>query len=328
MLKTAAVAIFTAISLLGPALADSPATPEDVKATKYRSMQIDGLIVAYREAGPPKAPTVLLLHGFPSSSRMYQRLFPLLSDRYHFPLLSDRYHLIAPDYVGFGHSDAPDPSHFDYTFDHLADIVAKMVSRMGLTHYALFMQDYGAPIGFRLALRRPEAVDAMIIQNAVAHEQGLGPLWASRRAFWADRAANEAKLRASFLSLETTKARHVGSSPRPELYDPDSWTDEFAFLSRPGQADIQTELFYDYRNNVASYPAWQAYLRQRQPPTLVLWGKYDPSFAAAGAAAYAADVPKAQIHLLEAGHFAMDEDLEGVAKLTREFLDGLRLGGG
>src|SRR5271156_946688 len=165
MLKTAAVAIFTAISLLGSALADSPAPPDDVKATKYRSMQIDGLTVAYREAGPPEAPTVLLLHGFPSSSRMYQRLLPLLSDRYH---------LVAPDYVGFGHSDAPDPSHFDYTFDHLADIVAKMVSQMGLTHYTLFMQDYGGPIGFRLALRRPEAVDAMIIQNAVAHEQGWG----------------------------------------------------------------------------------------------------------------------------------------------------------
>ncbi|MFZ0210173.1 MAG: alpha/beta hydrolase, partial [Roseiarcus sp.] len=269
MLKTAAVAIFTAISLIAPALADSPAPADDVKATKYRSMQIDGLSVAYREAGPPEAPTVLLLHGFPSSSRMYQRLFPLLSDRYH---------LVAPDYVGFGHSDAPDPSHFDYTFDHLADIVAKMVGQMGLTHYVLFMQDYGGPIGFRLALRRPEAVDAMIIQNAVAHEQGLGPLWAARRAFWADRAANEAKLRASFLSFEATKSRHLGGSPRPELYDPDAWTDEFAFLERPGEADIQTELFYDYRNNVASYPAWQAYLRQRQPPTLVLWGKYDPSF--------------------------------------------------
>ena len=319
MLKMAAAVFFTAISLLGSALADLPAPSDDVKATKYRSMQIDGLSVAYREAGPPEAPTVLLLHGFPSSSRMYQRLFPLLSDRYH---------LVAPDYVGFGHSDAPDPSHFDYTFDHLAEIVAKMVSQMGLTHYTLFMQDYGGPIGFRLALRKPEAVDAMIIQNAVAHEQGLGPVWAARRAFWADRAANEAKLRASFLSFEATKSRHLGGSPRPELYDPDAWTDEFAFLERPGEADIQTELFYDYRNNVASYPAWQAYLRQRRPPTLVLWGKYDPSFAVAGAAAYAADVPKAQIHLLEAGHFAMDEDLEGVARLTREFLDGLRLGGG
>jgi pimeloyl-ACP methyl ester carboxylesterase len=319
MLKTAVAPMFAAVSVLGPALAESRAAPDDVRATKYRSMQIDGLNVAYREAGPPEAPTVLLLHGFPSSSRMYQRLFLLLSDRYH---------LVAPDYVGFGHSDAPDPSYFDYTFDHLAEIVAKMVGRMGVTHYTLFMQDYGGPIGFRLALAKPAAVDAMIIQNAVAHEQGLGPLWARRRAFWADRAANEAELRAGFLSFETTKARHLGGTPRPELYDPDAWTDEFAFLNRPGQADIQTELFYDYRNNVASYPAWQAYLRQRQPATPVLWGKYDPSFAVAEAAAYAADLPKAQIHVLDAGHFAMDEDLEGVAKLTREFLDGLRLGGG
>jgi pimeloyl-ACP methyl ester carboxylesterase len=319
MLKTAVAAMLAAVSVLGPALAESQAAPDDFRATKYRSMQIDGLTVAYREAGPPEAPTVLLLHGFPSSSRMYQRLFPLLSDSYH---------LVAPDYVGFGHSDAPDPAHFDYTFDHLVEIVAKMVGQMGVTHYTLFMQDYGGPVGFRLALAKPEAVDAIIIQNAVAHEQGLGPLWAARRAFWADRAANEGKLRASFLSFETTKARHVGGSPRPELYDTDAWTDEFAFLNRPGEADIQTELFYDYRNNVASYPAWQAYLRQRQPPTLVLWGKYDPSFVLAGAAAYAADVPKAQIHVLDAGHFAMDEDLASVAKLTREFLDGLRLGGG
>ena len=311
MLKTAAVTIFTAISLLASALADSPAAPDDVKATKYRSMQIDGLAVAYREAGPPDAPTVLLLHGFPSSSRMYQRLFPLLSDRYH---------LVAPDYVGFGHSDAPDPSHFDYTFDHLADIVAKMVSQMGLTHYILFMQDYGGPIGFRLALRKPEAVDAMIVQNAVAHNEGLGEIWKPRRAFWADRAANEAAFRANFLSLDTTRTRHLGDDPSPELYDPDLWTDEFAFLSTPGQADIQTDLFYDYRTNVESYPKWQAWMHERQPRLLVVWGKHDPSFDISEPEHYRKDVPDAQVHVLDAGHFALDTKADAIAALVRDFM--------
>jgi pimeloyl-ACP methyl ester carboxylesterase len=236
--------------------------------TTYHSIPIDGVQVFYREAGPAEAPVILLLHGFPSSSRMYAALMPLLADRYH---------LIAPDYPGFGHSGAPDPQAFAYTFDRLAEIMDALMGALNLRRYVLFMQDYGGPVGFRLALAHPERVRALVIQNAVAHEEGLGPLWETLRAFWQDRAAYEDKLRANFTSLKATKQRHLGTSPHPERYDPDSWTDEYAFLSRPSQAAIQSDLFYDYRTNVESYPKRQAYLRERQPPTLVLWGKYDIS---------------------------------------------------
>jgi len=185
------------------------------------------------------------------------------------------------------------------------------------------VQDYGGPVGFRLALAHPERVAALIVQNAVAHEEGLGPLWDTRKAFWRDRATHEAALRANLLSFDATRLRHVGKSPRPERYDPDSWHDEFAFLSRPGQIDIQTELFYDYRTNVERYPQWQRYLREQQPPTLVLWGKYDPSFAVEGAHAYQRDVPGAEVHLLEGGHFVLDEACDEVALRMERFLSGV-----
>src|SRR5450432_130587 len=271
----------------------------------YRSVSVDGISIFYREAGRPDAPTILLLHGFPSSSRMYE---PLLSR------LSDHYHLIAPDYPGFGHSDAPDPASFSYTFDHLAAIVDRFTQAVGLTKYTLYLQDYGGPIGFRLATAHPERLQALIVQNAVAHEDGLGPLWATRRAFWADRAAHEAALRANLISFQATRQRHLGSDPDTTRYDPDLWTDESAFLSRPHQDQIQSDLFFDYRTNVASYPAWQAWLRRRQPPTLVLWGKYDPSFQVAEAAAYKRDLPNAEVHVLDAGHFALDTDAEVIAQ--------------
>ena len=246
--------------------------------SRYHTVDIGGLNIFYREAGPSNAPTVLLLHGFPSSSRMWE---PLL------PLLADKYHLIAPDYPGFGNSDAPSPSGFTYTFDNLASVVDELTVKLGITNYVLFMQDYGGPVGFRLALAHPERISAIIIQNAVSHEQGLSPLWDARRKYWADPVHELEALKANFTSLEATRQRHIGSSPRPERYDPDTWTDEYAFLSRPGQADIQATLFLDYRTNVASYPRWQKWLRETRPPTLVVWGKYDPSFAVAGAKAYA-----------------------------------------
>lgn len=279
--------------------------------TDYRTVTVDGLSIFYREAGPRDAPTILLLHGFPSSSRMYEPLFGRLADRYH---------LVAPDYPGFGHSDAPAPAAFAYTFDHLAAVMDGFVQALGLTRYVLFVQDYGGPVGFRLALAHPERVLALVVQNAVAHDAGLGPLWDARRAYWADRAGKEVVLRANFLSLDATRARHVGSSPHPERYDPDLWTDEFAFLGRPGQIEIQSDLFYDYRTNVASYPAWQAWLRAHRPATLVLWGRYDPSFAVAGAEAYRHDLPDAEIHLLDTGHFGLDEAPDEIAVLTRRFL--------
>ena len=291
------------------------ATRRDLRSTRqsivYRSIVIEGLEIFYREAGSADAPTVLLLHGFPSSSRMWE---PLL------PLLADRYHLIAPDYPGFGHSSAPSTSEFAYTFDRLAQIVDALVSKLGIARYVLFLQDYGGPVGFRLALSHPERVRGIIIQNAVSHEQGLSSLWDARRRYWADPAGELENLKANFTSLEATRLRHIGTSPHPERYDPDSWSDEYAFLSRPGQTDIQAKLFFDYRSNVASYPRWQKWLREAQPPLLVIWGKYDPSFTVAGATAYTDDVPDAEVHLLEAGHFALDEATDEVAGLVRRFL--------
>lgn len=272
---------------------------------------VAGLSLFYREAGPKDAPTLLLLHGLPSSSRMFQ---PLLTR------LADAYHLVAPDYPGYGHSDWPDPQTFAYTFDHLAAVMADFAIALGLSAYTLYMQDYGGPVGFRMALAHPERVQALIVQDAVAHDEGLGANWAARRAFWADRAANEAALRQNLLSLATTKTRHIGDDPHPELYDPDLWTDEYAFLNAPGQAQIQSDLFYDYRANVAAYPQWQTWMRERRPRLLVLWGRYDLSFDRGEPERYRRDVPGAEVHVLDAGHFALDTKADEIAELVRGFL--------
>ena len=278
---------------------------------RYRSLDVGGLSIFYREAGPPGAPVLLLLHGLPSSSRMYE---PLLTR------LSDRFRLIAPDYPGFGHSASPAPEDFSYTFDHLAEVMIQFTERLELSRYSLFMQDYGGPVGFRMTTVHPERVTLLIVQNAVAHDTGLGQAWRARRAFWADRATHEPAMRQSLLSLEATRRRHVGHDPDVERYDPDLWTDEFAFLSRPGQAEIQSELFYDYRNNVAAYPRWQDWMRKAQPRLLVLWGEYDPSFDISEPEAYRQDVPDAEIHVLEAGHFALDTAADQIATHVRDFL--------
>jgi pimeloyl-ACP methyl ester carboxylesterase len=279
--------------------------------TRYRTTAIDRRSIFYREAGPKDAPTLLLLHGLPSSSRMFEPLFTRLSDHYH---------LVAPDYPGFGHSDWPDSKKFAYTFDHIAEIMKRFTEALGLSRYALYMQDYGGPVGFRMALADPERIEALIVQNAVAHNEGLGELWKPRRAFWADRAANESTMRANLLSLAAARTRHVGHDPDVERYDPDLWTDEFAFLSQPGQADIQADLFYDYRTNVEAYPKWQGWMREKQPRLLVVWGKHDPSFDISEPEAYRRDVPTAQIHLLDAGHFALDTAADEIAALVRGFV--------
>jgi len=277
----------------------------------YRTVTVDGLSIFYREAGPKDAPTILLLHGLPSSSRMFE---PLLSR------LAEQYHLVAPDYPGFGHSDAPPPDQFAYTFDHIAQVTTDFTQALGLTKYTLYMQDYGGPVGFRMALAHPNRVDSLIVQDAVAHNEGLGANWATRRAFWADRGSHESALRTNLLSLATTRTRHVGSDPNPEKYDPDLWTDEFAFLNKPGQAEIQSDLFYDYRRNVDAYPRWQAWLQKAQPRLMVLWGKYDLSFESSEPEAYRRDVPKAQVHILNAGHFALDTAADEIANLVRAFV--------
>ena len=277
----------------------------------YRTVEVDGLSIFYREAGPKDAPTILFLHGLPSSSRMFQ---PLLTR------LADNYHLVAPDYPGYGHSDWPNPKQFDYTFDHISSVMNDFTQTLGLSYYTLYMQDYGGPVGFRMALAHPERVQALIVQDAVAHNEGLGANWATRRAFWADRPANEEALRNNLLSLAVTKTRHVGDDPKSELYDPDLWTDEYAFLNTAGQAQIQSDLFYDYRTNVDAYPKWQAWLQKTQPKLLVLWGKHDLSFDPGEPERYRKDVPNAAVHLLDAGHFALDTKAYEIAALVREFM--------
>jgi pimeloyl-ACP methyl ester carboxylesterase len=283
--------------------------------TSYRTVQIDGHSIFYREAGPKDAPTILLLHGLPSSSRMFEPLFTRLSDRYH---------LVAPDYPGFGHSDWPDPKQFAYTFDHYAEIMNRFTETLGLSRFTLYMQDYGGPVGFRMALAHPDRVEALIVQDAVAHNEGLGANWATRRAFWADRSANEEALRKNLLSLATTKTRHIGDDSNIELYDPDLWTDEYAFINTPGQAQIQSDLFYDYRTNVEAYPKWQAWMREKQPRLMVIWGKHDLSFDLGEPERYRKDVPNAQVHVLDAGHFALDTAADEIAALVREFVSSLR----
>jgi pimeloyl-ACP methyl ester carboxylesterase len=277
----------------------------------YRTVKVDGLSIFYRETGPKDAPVILLLHGLPSSSRMFQ---PLLTR------LADSYHLVAPDYPGYGHSDWPDPKQFDYTFDHVASVMHDFTLALGLSRYTLYMQDYGGPVGFRMALAHPERVQALIVQDAVAHNEGLGANWATRRAFWADRQTNEEALRKNLLSMAATKTRHAGDDPNAELYDPDLWTDEYAFLNSPGQAQIQSDLFYDYRTNVENYPKWQAWMQKVQPSLLVIWGKHDLSFDPGEPERYRKDVPKAQVHVLDAGHFALDTKADEIAALVSQFM--------
>ena len=279
--------------------------------TFYRTIQVDGLSIFYREAGPKDAPTLLLLHGLPSSSRMFEPLFTQLSDRYH---------LIAPDYPGFGHSDWPDPKKFAYTFDHIAEVMNHFTVTVGLSKYSLYMQDYGGPVGFRMVLQNPERVESLIVQDAVAHNSGLGANWKTRRAFWADRPANEEALRVNLLSLATARSRHVGDDPNVERHDPDLWTDEYYFLNQPGQAEIQSDLFYDYRTNVENYPKWQAWMQQKQPRLLVIWGKYEASFDPSEPEAYRRDVPQAEVHIVDGGHFALDTAADEIAALIGQFM--------
>jgi pimeloyl-ACP methyl ester carboxylesterase len=284
-------------------------------ATRYQTVSIDGLNIFYRDGGPRDGPTLLLLHGLPSSSRMFEPLFARLTDHFR---------LVAPDYPGFGHSDWPDTKDFDYTFDRYAQVMQRFVATvLPASRYALYMQDYGGPVGFRLATAAPERVAALIVQNAVSHNEGLGRSWDVRRAYWRDREANETALRADLLSMAAARKRHVGSDPDACRYDPDLWTDEFRFLTQKGQSDIQSDLFYDYRSNVASYPKWQEWLRTTRPPTLVVWGKYDLSFDLSETEAYRRDAPQAEVHIVDGGHFALDTAADEVGFFVRRFLNGV-----
>ena len=274
--------------------------------TAYRTVDVDGVEVFYREAGEPTAQTLLLLHGFPTSSTQYQELI----DR-----LSDRFHLVAPDYPGFGYTEPLDGTS---TFARLAEVLDRFVHAVGLERYALYLFDFGAPVGFRLATRHPERVDALIIQNGNAYPAGIGPNLGGLAPYWQDRQAAEPAVRA-FLQLDATRSQYLEGVADPERVNPDLWTFDQHFLDLPGRDQVMLDLIYDYTSNVALYPTWQAYLREHQPPTLITWGANDRYFIADGARAYLADVPNAELHLLDTGHFALATHVDEIAELIAAF---------
>jgi pimeloyl-ACP methyl ester carboxylesterase len=281
-----------------------------VPTTTYRTVSVDGLKVFYREAGDPKAPVVLLLHGFPTSSHMYRELIPTLADRYH---------VVAPDLPGFGFTEAPDRTTFKYSFDHLAEVMERFTDALGLSRYALYVFDYGAPV-FRLAVRHPERVAALISQNGNAYEEGLSEGWNPIQAYWRDPSPKNRSALRAFLTPETTQWQYTHGAADPERLSPDAWTLDSALLARPGNDEIQLDLFGDYKSNVALYPKFQEYFRTKRPPFLAVWGKNDPFFLPAGAEAFRRDNPQAEIHLLDAGHFALESRGPEIAAIIRDFL--------
>lgn len=279
---------------------------------KYRTVEVDGLDIFYREAGPQDAPTILLLHGFPTSSHMFRNLIPKLADKYH---------VIAPDYPGFGNSSAPAVETFEYTFDHLAEVVEKFTEKVGAKRYSLYVMDYGAPIGFRLAVKHPERVDALIVQNGNAYEEGIdNEFWKPIKTYWAERTPEHADALRDFLTLDATKWQFTHGVRDAEAISPDNWGHVQPLLDRPGNQEIQLALFYSYGSNPPLYPEWQKYLREHQPPTLIAWGKNDQIFPPAGAYPYKRDLKNVEFHLLDTGHFVLEEEGAQVAHLIREFL--------
>lgn len=280
---------------------------------RYRTVEIDGLDVFYREAGPKDAPTVLLLHGFPTSSHMFRDLIPQLAEKYH---------VVAPDYPGYGLSSAPGVEEFDYTFDSLAEVVAKFIDRVGLDRYSLYLMDYGAPIGFRIAAAAPERVESLIIQNGNAYEEGIdNPFWAPIKEYWADRTDAKGEALRGLLTIDATKWQYTHGVRDVEAISPDTWGHVQPLLDRPGNQEIQLAMFFSYGSNPPLYPAWQEYLRKHQPPTLIVWGKNDAIFPDAGAYPYKRDLKNLEFHLFDTGHFALEEEGAEIARLMEDFLD-------
>lgn len=278
---------------------------------RYHTAAIDGVDIFYREAGPADAPVVLLLHGFPSSSHQYRNL---IAD------LANHYRVIAPDYPGFGHSAAPERGSFPYTFDKFADLVEGLTAQLRLSRYALYLFDYGAPVGFRLATRHPERVSALIIQNGNAYEEGIAGFWDPIKAYWQTGEDKEREALRWLTTIDATKWQYLNGVADPELVSPDGWTSDQAFMDRTGISDIQLDIFHDYRNNLPLYPEWQRYFRDHRPPTLVIWGKNDEIFVAAGAPPYLRDNPDAEIRLLDTGHFALETHGGEIAETIQAFL--------
>ena len=312
----AAVSVSTLPANATPPSARADAVVESVPVYT-RSMEIDGTTVFYREAGADRQdtdePVIVLLHGFPTSSHMFRDFIPMLADEYR---------VIAPDYPGYGLSDAPPADEFEYTFDNIAGMMEELLDRLGAERWVLYLQDYGAPIGFRLATEHPDRVAGLIVQNGNAYEEGLpDSFWGPWRDYWENPNDQEAiEHLGSLLTLEATKWQFTHGTRIPEAISPDNWLVVQPLLDRPGNVYVQLELAYDYGSNPPRYPAWQAYLREHQPPTIIAWGRHDEIFPASGALPYLRDLPNAELHLLDTGHFALDEDGDLIAALVRRWL--------
>lgn len=300
-----------------PAAAATAATTQEqttapVQVT-YGTVKVDGLNIAYREAGNPASPKLVLLHGFPASSHQYRDLIRVLGDRFH---------VIAPDYPGFGDSDTPDPATYGYTFDKISDVVENFLTIKGFDHYGLFVQDYGGPVGFRILARHPEALDWLIIQNTNAYEIGFTAAWDGfRGALWKNRSPETEKPLAGFLTHDAIKGIYLHGAKSPELMSPDNWESDYGFMQRPHAVRMNLDLFYDYRTNVPLYPKWQAFLRDRQPKTIIFWGQDDVFFTREGGEAYLKDLPNAEMHRLVGGHFAVEDNLDYISTNMHRFYD-------
>lgn len=280
--------------------------------TQNQTITVDGQTIFYREAGnKEKTPTILLLHGFPTSSHMFRNLIPALADKFH---------LIAPDYPGFGNSSMPTVEEFQYTFDHLAEIVDKFIEQIGLGKYSIYVMDYGAPIGFRLAVKHPERMEALIVQNGNAYDEGLREFWDPLKAYWSDPNEKNKDALRKLLTAEATRWQYTYGVKNENAISPDNWLLDQLLLDRPGNKEIQLQLFYDYRSNPPLYPQWQDYFRKYQPPTLVVWGRNDFIFPKEGAIPYQRDLKNIEVHLLDTGHFALEEEGELIAELISRFL--------
>ncbi len=282
------------------------------KTVFYRTVRIDNVDIFYREAGAKDSPTILLLHGFPTSSHMFRNLIPMLSERFH---------VIAPDYPGFGHSSTPSVHDFEYSFNNLANVMDKFTQALKLNKFSLYVQDYGAPIGYRIASKHPERIQALVIQNGNAYEEGLdNDFWKPFRPFWQNKSESTAVPLKPFFEIDATKWQYQTGVRDLAAISPDTWLYDQALMDRPGNKDIQLELFYSYGSNAPLYPKWQEYFRTHQPPALIVWGKNDQIFPAAGAEPYKRDLKNLEFHLLDTGHFALEEDCELIGNLMNQFL--------
>ena len=278
----------------------------------FKHITVAGLNVFYREAGNPSAPKLVLLHGFPASSHQYRNLLPALAGRFH---------VIAPDYPGFGNSDMPDPEKFAYTFDRTSEIIETFLAQVGFTRFGLYVQDYGGPVGFRIVNRRPEWLEWLIIQNANAYEVGFTSAWDGLRNYWKRRAPDTEKPLEQFLEPATIEQIYLHGQSKPELISPDNWNMDSYFLARPNARRVQLDLFYDYRTNVERYPEWQTFLKTRQPKTIIFWGQDDLFFTREGGESYLKDLPHAEMHRLQSGHFAVEDRLPYIVEQTIAFYD-------